>query len=266
MHGYDTCCNSHTNWGEGYCTKKSVAGKPFLGWRHGWAGHETNFSSLFSLADHLTGTTHLTTPVENGMQAFNSSAIQEPSLANPDSHHCYWNINGERECRTPATPSPCSHGNRVTSDPVLENGHVNHVTSPRRHTSSSTTRSIGSRDPPRTSRSKVPSPARYQLTHKHLPKPPEDSGPDYSDPDGPPTLKAAYSYDKLDRYMSIIPGLIPRPFPSRSQTFPISFPAALMSHSQVSTFEYYSERVKTGRLGTRLYFTQYSHICSDAVD
>ena len=227
MHGYDTCCNSHTNWGEGYCTKRSVAGKPFLGWRHGWAGHETNFSSLFSLADHLTGTTHLSTPVENGIQAFNSSAIQEPSPANPASHHCYWNINGEGECHAPATPSLCSHGNGVTSDPVLENGHVN---SPRRHTSSSTTCSIRSRDPPRTSRSKVPSPARYQLTHKPLPKPPEDSGPDYSDPDGPPTLKAAYSYDKLDRYMSIIPGLIPRPFPSRSQ-----LPSCLIPRSPLSS-------------------------------
>ena len=246
VHDYDTC-SSHTNRGEGYCAKRPVAGWPvagwpFLAWRSGWAGHETNFSSLFSLADHLTGTTHLSTPVENGIQAFNSSAIQEPSLANPASHHCYWNINGEGECHAPATPSPCSHGNRVTSDPVLENGHVNYVKSPRRHTSSSTTHSIGSRDPPRTSRSKVPSPARYQLTHKPLPKPPEDScpdysGPDYSDPDGPPTLKAAYSYDKLDRYMSI-PRLIPRP--------PISFPAALMSHSQVSTFGYYSEHWEAG--------------------
>lgn len=158
-------------------------------------------------------TTHLSTPLENGhrrMQAFDSTAIQEPPL---DNHHCYCNVNGEGECRAPATPTPCSNRNRVMSDPVLENGHV---AAARRHTASgSTTHSIRSTNPPHTSRSKVPSPARYQLTHKPLPTPPEEGGPDYTDPDSPPTLKAAHSYDKLDRCMSR-PCLVPRPPPLHS--------------------------------------------------
>ena len=181
------------------CTNKSVSGSLIVRvssdiYLYLSCGH----SSLFSLADHLTVSTHLSTPMENGhqgMQAFNSTAIQEPPI---DNHHCYWNVNGEGECCAPATPTPFSNRNRVMSDPVYENGSVPPA---RRHTAcTSTTHSI--RSTPQTSRSKVPSPARYQLTHKPLPTPPEEGGPDYTDPDGPPTLKAAHSYDKLDRCMS----------------------------------------------------------------